>query len=283
MEFYHDEFPAGGIDTAYIGDVVCHERNILSNDDLQSIVKRLHRQGIKVCYSTLALCTTPVEIDYLKEVYRFFDGIEINMLGFMNLLKNNRFQDLGKKIVLGPHLNIYNWKSAAFLKKFNPSLMVAPFELTLDSITDIIEKASIPMEITAWGNVSVALSWRCYTARAVGRTREECGKVCFEYPEGMTLKTVENEELFLVDGLQVKSAKTYCLVESLPRLINKGISSFRIYPHREHTTRILDVFRQVLAEELDHRTARTQLAPFAPSGFCNGWLFQKAGWEYAVA
>jgi collagenase-like PrtC family protease len=283
LDFYCQEIAASKVEAVYIGNTICHKRNILKKDDFGTIIKALKLRGIKVYYSTLALCTTAEEFDYVKQVWPLFDGIEINMLGFLNLLKQNGFKGSGKEVILGPYLNIYNWKSAAYLKKFKPRRLVAPFELPLDSIADITRKSLIPVEVTAWGNLSTALSWRCYTARAVNRSRENCGRICLEYPRGMLLKSVEDEELFRIDGLQVQSAKTHCLLEHLPRLEENGISSIRIYPQQEHTIEIVTTFRRVLAGEQDAKAGLERLAAYAPSGLCNGWFWGRAGWEYVAA
>lgn len=283
IDFYCNEIAPIGVDSVYIGNTICHKRNVLHRDDYRIIIDKLKEKGAKVYYSTLALCTTAEEFDFVKDIYDLFDGIEVNMIGFLNLLKESKFKIQDKDIILGPYLNIYNWRSAAYLTKFNPRKLVAPFELSLDSIAEIAQKSHIPVEITAWGNISTALSWRCYTARAVNRSRENCGMICYEYPEGMTLKSVENEELFKIDGLQVLSSKTHCLLEDIPLLKEAGISSIRIYPQMQNTTEIINAFSQSLENSLDAASGMQQLAPYAPGGFCNGWLWEKAGWEYVAA
>ncbi|MBI5789251.1 MAG: U32 family peptidase [Candidatus Schekmanbacteria bacterium] len=278
LEFYLDELADVSADEVYVGNNICHQREILTNEDLKNIAQALNRQGKKGYFSTLTLCTKAEEVDGLNEKCRYFDGVEVNMIGFLNQLK-----DTDKEIVLGPYLNLYNWKSAAYMQKFHPVKLVASFEIPLDSIADIADKSGIPVEVMAWGNISTALSWRCYTARAVNRSRENCGKICFEYPEGMLLKSVENEDLFRIDGLQVLSAKTHSLIEYLPLLAEKQISSIRIYPSMENTGKIVDVFRQVIAAHLTAKTGGEQLVSYAPHGVCNGWFLGKPGWEYVAA
>lgn len=281
LDFYCREIAGTDVESVYIGNTICHKRNVLDRDDFSTICDALKAKGIKVYYSTLALCTTSEEFDYVKGIAHLFDGLEINMLGFLNLLNQDEFKDT--EIILGPYLNIYNWKSASFLKKFNPQRLVAPFEISLENVADIAEKAHIPVEVTAWGNLSTALSWRCYTARAVDRSRENCNKVCFEYPEGMLLKTVEGEDIFRIDGLQVQSAKTHCMVEHLQELAMSGISTIRIYPQMGHTKEIVDILAQALEGRQNAKSSLKQLMPYAPSGVCNGWSWGKAGWEYVAA
>jgi len=283
LEFYTQEVPDLEVDSVYIGDNVCFKRTVLSPKDLEQIVDTLRERGVKVYFSTLALLTNREEFEYVARVYPLFDGLEANMVGFLNLLKRPEIKAQGKELILGPYLNIYNWKSAEFMKRYNPKRLVAAFELPLDSIRDIAEKSGLPVEILGWGHLSTALSWRCYTARAVGRARSDCGCTCLEYPQGMLLKSVEGEDLFKINGLQVLSARIHCLVEYLDKIQQQGIFYLRIYPDLYHTGEIVNTFKNVLENRFDPREGLKYLQSFAPHGFCNGWLWGRPGWEYVAA
>ncbi len=283
IKFYTQEVGDLGVESVYIGDNVCFQRNVLSPKDLEKIVHALRDKGIKAYFSTLALLTNAAEFDYVAKVYPLFDGLESNMIGFLNLLKRPEIARLDKELILGPYMNVYNWKSANFLKKYKPSRLVAAFELPLESIRDIVDKSRMPVEVIGWGNLSTALSWRCYTARAVGKVRSNCERSCLKYPEGMILKSVEGEELFNINGLQVLSARTHCLIEHLDEIQHKGISYLRIYPDYQHTAEIVNTFKNVLDNKFDPKEGLTYLQQLAPYGFCNGWLWGKPGWEYVAA
>lgn len=283
LDFYCKELPTEGIEAVYVGDNVCSKRRVLNQDDFKAIADSLHSKGIKAYYSTLALSTTQEEFDLARKECLVFDGLEANTLGHLSLLQNGNSACAGKELILGPYLNLYNWKSVTYLRKYNPSRLVAPFELPIESIKDIRDKAEIPVEVTAWGHLSTAVSWRCYIARAVSRTREECAMACFDYPNGMLLKSVENEELFRIEGSQVLGAKTHCLIEYVRELQDSGVDSIRIYPQMEHTADIVDLFRRVINDELPAKVGLERLTPYASSGVCNGWFLGKAGWEYVVS
>lgn len=283
LEFYSEEVPSLGVESVYIGDHVCSRRNALKPKELKPIIADLKSKGMKVFLSTLALATTKEDSESILDLYDIFDGIEANMIGYLNLLKRPELQGKNKELILGSYLNIYNWRSASFLKKYNPTRLVPAHELPLESVADMAEKSGIPIEMPVWGRVSTALSWRCYTARATDKNREECAMVCLDHPEGMLLKSIEEEDLFMVDGAQVLSARINCLVEHLVTLQNSGVKYLRIVPDMDHTTDIVNIFQKVLAKKLDPKSGLNKLEKYAPQGLCNGWLWGKPGWEYVAA
>jgi hypothetical protein len=73
------------------------------------------------------------------------------------------------------------------------------------------------------------------------------------------------------------------LLKQLPQLEEKGISTIRIYPQLKNTVEIIGIFNEGLAGQQDIASLATQLKEYAPCGFCNGWLWGKAGWEYVAA
>jgi len=282
LKFYTEEVVGLNVDYVYVGDNVCFKRNILSLQDLEKITSALKSSGKKVYFSTLALLTKDEEFEFVASAYPLFDGMEANMIGFLNLLKRPELKELNKELILGPYLNLYNWKSADFLKKYNPARMVSSFEIPLESIQDISEKTKIPVELTVWGEVSTALSWRCYTARAVEKDRKNCGCACLDFPQGMLLKSIEGEDLFKIDGLQVLSSSVSCFIEHLGKIDQADIKCLRILPDLNHTKDIVDTFREVADNNADAGEGLENLKQFAPHGFCNGWLFGKPGWEYVA-
>jgi collagenase-like PrtC family protease len=268
--------------TVFVGETICSKRDVLSYQDLDEIASILREKGKKVYYSSLALLTTEEEFERIHQLIPLFDGVEANTIGILNLFEKNDPSVKGKDLVIGPYLNIYNWQAAQYLKKFQPARIVAPFEIPHESIDDIIKKTDIPMEILAWGHLPTAISWRCYTARSLDLTRENCGKVCFQHPDGMLLKTVDDNDLFIINGLQVLSAKTYCLVEQLELLDEMNIKHLRIEASKDHGNEIINTFSAVLSKDLSPREAMEKLAPFASHGVCNGWFWKEPGWKYVA-
>ncbi len=282
LRHFYQKVANSKVDTVFIGETVCSKRDILSISELDWIVDILRRNGKKVYYSSLALLTTNDEFERIRESIPVFDGVEANTIGILNLFGRKDPVAKGKDLIIGPYLNVYNWKAADYLKKFNPERMVSPFEIPHDSISDIIKKTDVSMEVLAWGHLPTGLSWRCYSAQSFGRLRENCSKVCFQHPDGMLLKTVDNNNLFVINGLQVLSAKTYCLIEHLDLLDSMDVKHLRIEPSKYYTLDIIDIFDAALSHKISRQEAIERLAIFASYGLCNGWFWKEAGWKYVA-
>lgn len=280
LKKFYQEIARSHVDAVFIGEIVCPKRRVLSPADLKEITKILRESGKKVFFSSLALVTSEKEFASIRQLFSIGDGIEANTISILNLYQASDPIAANQDLIIGPFLNIYNWKAANYLAKFNPERIIVPFELPGRSIEDIAQKSSIPIEVTVWGNLSTSLSWRCYTARTFDLTQANCQKKCLEYPDGIVLKTVDNQDLFLIDGSQVLAAKTHCLIKQLDKLDFIGVSSIRIQPHREHTVEIVNIFQEVIAGKKNSKEALEELSEYAPHGLCNGWFWGEAGWKY---
>jgi hypothetical protein len=98
----------------------------------------------------------------------------------------------------------------------------------------------------------------------------------------MLLKTVDDNDLFLINGMQVLSAKTYCLIEQLDLLDSMSVEHLRIDASRDHGLELINIFDAALSKEISAQEAKEKLAPLAAHGLCNGWFWNEAGWKYVA-
>lgn len=281
-DFYLHEVVNMDLSVVYIGEVICQKRATLSESDYIEIISALKASGKKVYLSTLALITNNDELDKTLHFARLFDGVEVNSFGVLNLVIKDEIMK-GKDIVIGPFMNIYNSDAASYLRKFNPVSIVTPYEVPYETIKDIAENASIPVEVYGWGHLSTALSWRCYTARTFEHERDNCHRQCFEYPDGILLKTVKEEDVYIINGIQLLSSKVHCIVEQLDMLKDAGVEYLRITPSSENTSDVVNIFSGVLNGNIDAKDAVNMLGVYAPLGLSNGWFLGKPGWQYVAA
>lgn len=280
---FYKEIESTKVDNVFVGDTICHKRHFFSVEELKEIIDGLKSSGKKVFVSTLALVTNNKELKSIEKLVCLGDGTEANMMGVFNYFRDENSVVEGKELIAGAFLNIYNWKSAEYLSKFNVERIIMPFEIGYQSIADITKNISSKVEVYAWGNLPTALSWRCYTARSLDLSRDNCNMVCLDYPEGMVLETVDKQDLFVINGPQILSAKTHCLIEHMDKLKEIGVDSIRIEPSLKNTTEIIDIYNQVIKGDLDGKDAVEVLSKFADHGLCNGWFLGKPGWEYVAA
>jgi collagenase-like PrtC family protease len=93
------------------------------------------------------------------------------------------------------------------------------------------------------------------------------------------LKTREDQEFLVLNGIQTQSSLTHQVLEQLPDLAALGVDVLRISPQYDHTFEIIKIFNLSLntnhLEELNNK-----LLEFLPAGACNGYLVEQAGMDY---
>src|SRR5690348_11953008 len=105
-----------------------------------------------------------------------------------------------------------------------------PAELTARSIAPLARAGVTELEMMAWGRLPLAISARCFHARAHHLHKDGCQFVCGRDPEGLVVRTLEREPFLVVNGLQTLSY-TWCnLVGELPDLARLGVAAFRLVP-----------------------------------------------------
>lgn len=275
-QFYGDvaESPATDI---YLGETVCHKRNPLSLSDIEAIANNLAQAGKKVILSTQALITDKDELEFLSALIDLPYPLEANNVAALDALPE-------KEIIAGAYLNIYNNPSLRFLHGLNVRRIVFNPEISKRSILAMLEGTDdMEAEMLVFGKVPLAFSWRCYSARASGYSRNDCQLVCFKTSQGMSLETLDGFPLFTINGTQILSTKDYCLINELDELVEGGVSIFRIVPQEKNTIEILQVFDDRLKGNITPEIALKELRAITGGDFCNGWYHGQAGWQYVVS
>jgi collagenase-like PrtC family protease len=136
-----------------------------------------------------------------------------------------------------------------------------------------------------FGRVGLALSARCYHARAHGRSKDSCQFVCNEDPDGMTLRTLEDQPFLTVNGIQTMSHDYLNLAGELGELQPMGVTRFRLSPQSCDMVAVAGIFRDALDGAIDAAEAGAKLeamqlgAPFS-NGFYRG--ARGHGWQPAA-
>lgn len=271
---FYKEISNTPVSVVYIGEVACSKRTTLGIDIIETVGRMLLDAGKEVVISTLGLITNREELGFIESLCRLPFAIEVNNIGVLNLCP-------AKHVIGGPHLAIYNAPAAKFLYGLGVERIVFMPELSKGAIESIsLSVPSIEKEIIGFGNLPLALSWRCYTARSIDLSKSNCAIACKGYPEGMPLETMEGMPIFNINGTQLMSARKVCMIEQLDILEAFGIEYLRIIPQARHTSEIIGVFSKVIEGVLTYPVALEALKRYAPEGISNGWFYGKPGWEY---
>jgi len=258
----------------YLGEVICSKRRLLKPEDWIAIGNELKQSGKEVILSSLTLLEAASEMSSLKKLCQndaFM--VEANDISAVQLLTT-----AGRSFVTGPSMNIYNSRSLSLLANKGLKRWVLPVELGLDTLKDLQTQRpeGVETEVFALGRLPLAYSARCYTARSHNLPKDDCHYKCIDYPDGTLLKTREEQDFLILNGIQTQSALTHQVLDQLPELEKLAVDVLRISPQHKHTLEIIDIF------DAGRNGARLELLGkkllnLLPLGACNGYLVEQAG------
>lgn len=249
LEFYAD---AAGwpVDVVYLGETVCSKRRELRLRDWLALADELTQSGREVVLSTLSLLEAESEVGSLR---RLIDNgrfqVEANDWSAVQLCRQR-----GLPFVGGPTLNVYNHHTLRLLAEDGMRRWVPGVEHGSQSLAELLaasaaEAGVVPeLEVIAWGRLPLAWSARCFTARAFGTGKDECGFRCLDFPDGLPLATREGEALFVLNGIQVQGQGICDLAPEIPELRVLGASLLRLYPQEHGMDGVVQRFRTALTE-----------------------------------
>jgi collagenase-like PrtC family protease len=256
--------------------VVCSKRQPFLQECIPSVVERLERAGKDIVLSALALPTLEREIEHDRELAAGGYAVEVNDASLLPAVKGRPFH-------VGPLLNVYNEATVAYLKRLGARSIALPPELPRASIAAIAAaRGDAEIEVWAFGRIPLAISARCYHARAHKLTKDSCQFVCGIDPDGLRVETLDGRGFLAINGVQTLSY-TYCnLIGDVAGLAEAGVGAFRLSPHSCcDMVAVAEGFRAVLDGRLggDEAMARLEaLGVDAP--FSNGFVQGAAGADY---
>ena len=275
LDFYARVADEAPVDTVYLGEVICSKRSPFFEQHYDEVADRLERGGKKVVFSSLSEVVLKRERKAI-EGFCELDSHEIEVNNSSALLHMN-----GRAHRVGPMMNVYNEATMAYLAKGGATHFSLPVELPRVSAEILAGKAAelgAGVEVQVFGRASLAVSARCYHARAHGRTKDNCQFVCEDDPDGMPLKTLDGNPFLAVNGIQTLSQTYLNYLTELADLQSVGITHFRLSPQSQDMVAVAQAFRDVLDQKTDPDEAEAGLcAAFGSIPFSNGFWHGKPG------
>jgi len=273
-----DEAP---VDEVYLGEVICSKRAPFHEADLPATIERLERAGKTVILSTLAEVMLKRERKATADIAAM-DAPEIEVNNAAGLYARG---DRPHRV--GSFMNAYNEATIAWMAGKGATHISLPTELPAEAIALAAQAArelGLGVEVQVFGRASLAVSARCYHARAHGRTKDNCQFICEEDPDGMPLRTRDDAPILRVNGIQTQSESYIDLLPELARLEADGVTHMRLMPQDVDMVGVARLFRSVLDGNLAVAEADGRLRDLcAGRNFSNGFYYGQAGYRRIAA
>lgn len=274
-DFYFRIADEADVDTVHVGEVVCSKRLPFFEPVLGDVIERLQGAGKEVVISTLALIMTRREMGLVRDIAAMDDVlVEANDVSSATLLA-------GKPHVIGPLINVYNEGTLGFFSRQGAIRVCLPVELpakTMDVMSRACTKDGPELEVLSFGRLPLAISARCYHARAHDLQKDNCQYVCANDSDGMDLDTLEGEPFLAVNGTQTLSYTCNNLIGELAAMQKMGINRFRLSPQDIDMVQVADVFRAVLDSKVLAEEGAETLEDLANGlEFSNGYFHDMEG------
>ncbi|MEI8299782.1 MAG: U32 family peptidase [Pseudomonadota bacterium] len=274
-DFYFRIADEAPVDTVYVGEVVCSKREPMVEAVQDEVIARLRAAGKEVVLSTLALVTTPREVERIRERV---DGellLEANDVACIQLLG-------GRPHVVGPYVNVFNEGAREVVVGQGAVRIVLPIEMNIASLRVVAGTAgSTQIEYQVFGRQPLSVAMRCYHARANNLTKDHCQIICGVDPEGLVAETIDGLELLTVNGTQTLTRGNGVLLGELGLLREAGVTHFRLSPQELDMVAVAALYREVLDGRRDAGEAVGALRAVAGEApWINGFLHGRPGRQW---
>jgi len=277
---FYANLPHSRLATIYLGEVVCGRRLAMRPADWLGLARDLAQTGVEVVLSTQALIESELDLRAVRDIAENGEFlVEANDMGAVRLLAGR------VRFVAGPHLNVYNPQTLAWLAELGACRWVMPVELGRDALA-LLQRdrpADVQTEVFAYGRLPLAFSARCFTARHYNLSKDDCQYRCLEHPDGLPLATREGQPFLALNGLQTQSAQVYDLSRALPQMRELGVDVVRLSAQSAYMNGIIEAYHRALEGGLSASDFEAALAAHRPADHCDGYWYGKPGIEHFAA
>jgi collagenase-like PrtC family protease len=245
VDFY-DDIQSSRFDIVYLGETVCSKRRELNFAEWLELAGLIERSGKQAVISTLTLIEAQSELNSLKrQCYNGRFLIEANDMAAVQFMAEQKLP-----FVAGAAINVYNHHALHQLRKLGMVRWVMPVELSGQWLSEIKQhyqaeygEIDFQIEVFAYGHLPLAYSARCFTARSENRPKDDCQFCCLNYPKGRLMQSQDNQQLFVINGIQTMSGKCYNLIKDLTSLSSLA-DVIRLSPEQKAMNTVLEQFKQ---------------------------------------
>ena len=252
-----------GCDAIYFGVQGLNMRANANNftlEETKEVINFCHEHKIKA-YCTVNIIFFEQELTQLKAALETLKNNQIDAIICWDLAVIKFCKELGIEIHLSTQASVSNSQSALLWKEFGVKRIVLARECSLEDVKDIKDKTGIEIECFIHGARCISLSGRCFMSYELfgkSANRGECLQPCRrEYK----ITDEENKEMKLENNY-IMSAKDLCVLPFLPKLVELGISSYKIEGRNrgaEYVFKVVSAYRKALIA-IENKTFSEELS-----------------------
>lgn len=276
-DFYYRMADEAPIDDVYMGEVVCSKREPFFDPYRDLVIERLEQAGKQVILSSLALLTLPREMEALRRLSTGSRLFEANDVAAVNLLA-------GKPFIVGPMITVLNEGALSYLVSQGAKRLVFAAEMNGTAMQNLAHTfQDIETEAQVFGRQPLAISMRCYSARAEGRDKDHCRFACAQEGDGLQADTLDGDAILTINGTQTLTSGCLVLTHEIAALQQAGISHFRLSPQNVDMVRVAQAYRETLDGKIDSETLSNILKDIINKDqWINGFYHGKEGRNYVA-
>ncbi|KAA5606987.1 U32 family peptidase [Roseospira marina] len=274
----------GPYDTVVLGETVCAKRETPPVMEAMAEAEvALKAAGRAVIRPTIGLAVAEEEVTALETVARTANAgalVEANDVGALALLSGQPHQ-------IGPMVNVYNEGTLTALAERGATCVTLPWELPMDNVVALAgtaKRLGIDCGVTVFGRAPLAISARCYHARANGLHKATCRLICEQDPEGLEVETLDGDPFMVVNGLQTQAFAVTLIVREIPKLIEAGVTVLRVSPLDMDMVAVGNAYADLLAGRASVEEAEDRLLDLLEDHeVANGFLHNAPGADWVAA
>lgn len=231
----------GGANSVYFGvgnlNMRSHSANNFTQEDLAKVAAICREHNVK-SYLTLNIVVYQSDLEEVRKTLEAASKAGISAVIASDMAVIALAREIGIEVHASTQLNISNFESAKFFSQFADVIVLAR-ELTLPQMKEINEKIAgnkicgpsgelLRLELFVHGALCMSISGKCYLSLqeyGASANRGSCYQLC---RRGYRVTDLETGRELEIDNKYIMSPKDLCTIEFIDKIIDSGISVFKI-------------------------------------------------------